>query len=171
MPGFPTTFPSSGPHWQEISDVLSLQRKANQRPSGSMPNSSVPTRRLRRLGPAKYLRRQLRPSRQHALHPRRPPTTLRHLLTKLSLRTARIASAGKTPFCPVAHSVRRKHRRKVGAQLFFEVALRRNRSLPQDMVLVCPYVLVPKDTKESDVGLKGQVCRRYGSIQTAATTP
>ena len=36
-------------------------------------------------------------------------------------------------------------------------------ALPQDMVIVCPYVLTPTDTLESEVGLAGAVCRRYVS--------
>ena len=45
-------------------------------------------------------------------------------------------------------------------------------SLPQDMVIVCPYVLTPKDTLESDVGLTGQVCRRYvSSAESKVGTP
>jgi hypothetical protein len=50
------------------------------------------SRRLRRLGPAKYLRRPQRPSRRHVPHPRKPPPTPRQLLTKPSLRTGRIAN-------------------------------------------------------------------------------
>lgn len=45
-------------------------------------------------------------------------------------------------------------------------------ALPQDMVIVCPYVLVPKGTRESEVGLAGRVCRRYvSSTDSASATP
>lgn len=41
-------------------------------------------------------------------------------------------------------------------------------SLPTDVVIVCPYSLMPKDTPEAEVGLAGRVCRRYYGAETKA---
>ena len=66
----------SGRHCRATCGIPPVQRKANPRRSALMPNNSVPTRKPRRLGPARYLRRQLRPLRHRMPHPRkRRPTT------------------------------------------------------------------------------------------------
>jgi hypothetical protein len=46
-------------------------------------------------------------------------------------------------------------------------------SLPQDMMIVCPYALFPKDVPEREVGMAGMVCRRYVSSADSkiATNP
>jgi hypothetical protein len=40
-------------------------------------------------------------------------------------------------------------------------------SLPQDVVLVCPYVLAKPDIRELEIGLTGQVCRRFEENEDA----
>ena len=60
------------------------------------PNNNVPTRKPRRLGRAKYLRRPLRPLRHRMPHPRKRRPRLRHLLMKPSLRTGRIANSSSS---------------------------------------------------------------------------
>ena len=64
MPEFPAMSPGLGRHCRETSGVPSKRRKAKRRRLALMPNNSVPTRKPRQPGPARYLRRPLRPSRQ-----------------------------------------------------------------------------------------------------------
>ena len=69
-----------------------VRPKANQYRSVWMPNNSVSIRRARRLELAKSLRRQLRPRRRRVPHLRKRLSALRHLPTKPSLKTGRIAN-------------------------------------------------------------------------------
>jgi hypothetical protein len=94
--GIPRDIPRLGPPLPDDLGVQSLRRKANHHRSVLMPNNSVPNRKLRRHGPAKYLRRPQRPSRHRMPHPRKRPPRLRHLLMKPSLRTGRIANSSSS---------------------------------------------------------------------------
>ena len=69
-----------------------VRPKANQYRSVWMPNNSVSIRRARRLELAKSLRRQLRLRRRRVPHLRKRLSALRHLPTKPSLKTRRIAN-------------------------------------------------------------------------------
>jgi len=93
MPGFLATSLGLGHHCRATWGAPSLRWKANQHRSVLTPNNNVPIRKPRRLGRAKYLRRPLRPSRHRMPHPRKRRPKLRHLLTKPSLRTGRIANS------------------------------------------------------------------------------
>src|SRR5260370_31773750 len=92
MPRFLATSPGLDHHYRATWGVPSEQWKASQRRSALTPNNNVPTRKPRRLGPAKFSRRQLRPLRRHIPHLSKRPPTQRHLLMKPSLRTDRIAN-------------------------------------------------------------------------------
>ena len=88
--------PRCPPAWAAIAGRPGAPHRYGGRPisyrSVLMPNNSVPIRKPRRLGPAKYLRRQLRLLRRRVPHLRKRLPTPRHLLMKPSLRTGRIAN-------------------------------------------------------------------------------
>ena len=92
MPGFPTIFPGMSHHCQVTWGVRSEQWKANHRRSASTQNNNAPTRKPRRLGPVRYLRRRPGLSRRSMPLPRKSLAMPRHLLMKPSPRTGRIAN-------------------------------------------------------------------------------
>ena len=94
--GIARDVPRSGRHCRATWGVPSSRRKANQRRSVLTPNNSVPTRKPRQHGPAKYLRRPLRQLPHRMPHPRKRRPRLRHLLMKPSLRTGRIVNSSSS---------------------------------------------------------------------------
>src|SRR6516165_10609728 len=144
MLALPATSHSSGRHCLATWDVPLSRRKAYLHRSALMLNNNVPTRKRRRLGPANYLRRPQRSSLRHVLHPRKRLPKRRHLLTKPSRRTGRIANCcSSTP--PSIGGPRRPTGFHVPRR---PLSSRRERSSPQLLLQVSGRIFLAKSRRK-----------------------